>query len=51
MLWFLYILIFNSVVIVGCILYGTYINIKSYLFQREIDLFQKELRNYLIRFC
>ena len=46
-----YILIVNSIVIAGCIIYGTYVNIKSYLFQREIRLFQKDLRAYLRRHC
>lgn len=49
--WIKYILIFNVAVVVSCVIYGTYINIKSFLFQREISLFQKELRKYLIKHC
>ena len=49
--WIKYILIFNSVIIASCIVYGAYINIKSFLFQREIRLFQEELRDYLKRYC
>lgn len=40
-----------GIALIGLIIYGVYINIKSYLFQREARLFQNELREYWNRHC
>jgi len=46
MMWTVGAIIISTGIIISCIICGAYINIKSYFWHREMDLFREELNNH-----